>query len=214
MTSSKMFEYMPWRITQRFPDLDAPENFNGPFDMVYPWQAVLKVNPMNSLANIYRELVTNGHNTNRFPTGETPYSPEHFNAPDNAPDWAAYFRKFRSFRDRIITWWRHHQRSDGQAGGGWNDDTLVFSSRAPEAGDAQIDMKDTTVKLKDGGSNSITVTVGEGNLTYTERRNIDYTLDRGNLDEVREWDQVPVEVRMDFTWLYILGPSSASTTWP
>ncbi|MFC1509048.1 LamG-like jellyroll fold domain-containing protein [Candidatus Omnitrophota bacterium] len=128
MTYSKMFEYMPWRITQRFPDIDSPENFNGPFDMVYPWQAVLKVNPMNSLANIYRELVTNGHNKNRFPAAETQYSSQNFNAPENAPDWAAYFRKFRSFRDRIITWWRLHQRSDGQAGGGWNDDTLLFAS--------------------------------------------------------------------------------------
>ena len=128
MTYSKMFEYMPWRITGRFPDVDAPENYNGPFDMVYPWQAVLKVNPADRLANIYKELVTRGHNYNRFPTDEKPYSPERYNAPSNAPDWAVYFRKFQRYRDRIITWWRHHQRSDGQAGGGWNDDTLVFSS--------------------------------------------------------------------------------------
>ncbi|MCD6307423.1 MAG: hypothetical protein J7M24_00350, partial [Candidatus Latescibacteria bacterium] len=29
----------------------------------------------------------------------------------------------------IIDWWRHHQRSDGQVGGGWNDDTLIFGWR-------------------------------------------------------------------------------------
>jgi hypothetical protein len=39
-----------------------------------------------------------------------------------------YFREFEKFRERIILWWRHHQRSDGQVHGGWNDDTLVFSS--------------------------------------------------------------------------------------
>jgi hypothetical protein len=69
----------------------------------------------------------------------------------------------------------------------------------------QIDLKDTTVKIKDGGSNSIEVKIGEGNLSWTERRNMQYTLDRGLLDEVREGDQVPVEVSLDFLWEYITG---------
>ena len=68
---------------------------------------------------------------------------------------------------------------------------------------AQIDLKKATVKIKDRNGLNITVTIGEGNLTYTERRNIDYTLDRGILDEVREGDEVPVEVSMDATWEYI-----------
>jgi len=50
-----------------------------------------------------------------------------FEAPANAPDWAVYYRELQTFRGRIVTWWRNHQRSDGQAGGGWNDDTLIFS---------------------------------------------------------------------------------------
>ena len=76
---------------------------------------------------------------------------------------------------------------------------------------AQIDMKNATITIKDGGSNEITLKIGEGNLTYTERKTIEYTLDRGVLDEVREGDEVPVEVRMDVVWEYLTGPSVSST---
>jgi len=75
---------------------------------------------------------------------------------------------------------------------------------------AQIDFKQATVKIKDGDTpqNEITIKIGDGNLTYTERRNIEYTLDRGALDEVREGDEVPVEVRFDGVWEYISGSTS------
>ncbi len=127
-TYSKMFEYMPWRITGRFPDVDAPVNFNGPFDMVYPWQAVLKVEPENKMALIYRELVTRRYDSNAFPPDGMTFPPKEYGAPANAPEWAVYYRDFMERRERIVDWWGHHQRSDGQVGGGWNDDTLVFSS--------------------------------------------------------------------------------------
>ena len=76
----------------------------------------------------------------------------------------------------------------------------------------QIDLKDVTIKIKDGTTptaNEIEVKIGEGNLTYTERRNMDYTLDRGRLDEVREGDEVPVDVRMDFVWEFITGGTAS-----
>jgi hypothetical protein len=77
---------------------------------------------------------------------------------------------------------------------------------------AQIDLKNATIKIKDGGSEELEVTVGEGNLVYTERRNIEYTRDRGNLDEVREGDQEPMEVRLDFVWEYLKsGPAATSS---
>jgi len=80
---------------------------------------------------------------------------------------------------------------------------------------AQIDFKQATVKIKDGNTptpNEIEIKVGEGNLTYTERRNIQYTLDRGVLDEVREGDQVPVEVRFDAIWEYVSGSTVSGST--
>lgn len=129
MTYSKMFEYMPWRITGQFPDVDRPDNFGGPFDMVYPWQAVLKAAPGDRVANIYRELVMRRFDSNQYPPKDMTFPDvSRAGAPPNAPDWAVQYRDFQTKRENIIAWYRHHQRSDGQVGGGWNDDTLVFSS--------------------------------------------------------------------------------------
>ena len=75
---------------------------------------------------------------------------------------------------------------------------------------AQIDLKYATIEIKDGAGASIEVTIGEGNLTYTEAKNIEYTLDRGLLDEVREGDQVPVDVSLDFVWEYLRGPTGGT----
>jgi hypothetical protein len=79
---------------------------------------------------------------------------------------------------------------------------------------AQIDLKYAYIKIKDGSTpaNEITVKIGEGNLTYSEKRNIEYTLDRGILDEVREGDQVPVDVKLDFVWEYITGGTGSGST--
>lgn len=144
----RSFEYIPWEFDKRLPDVDAPVNFGGMFDMAYPWQAVLKVNPGDKTANIYKAFTTGDYTRGRYPSdmnklfgydvqsrqfdrypgdgGITVFG-RTFHAPESAPAWAVYFRELQTFRNRIVTWWRHHQRSDGQAGGGWNDDTLIFS---------------------------------------------------------------------------------------
>jgi hypothetical protein len=57
--------------------------------------------------------------------------------------------------------------------------------------------------------NMITLKIGEGTLTYNEKRNMQYTLDRGRLDEVREGDEVPMDVKFDVVWDYIKGSSVA-----
>jgi hypothetical protein len=50
------------------------------------------------------------------------------------------------------------------------------------------------------------VKVGEGNLTYDEKRTMEYTLDRGDLDTVREGDQVPMDVKFDIIWEFLSAP--------
>lgn len=79
---------------------------------------------------------------------------------------------------------------------------------------AQIDLKYALFKINDGGSNSITVKVGEGNITWTEARNIEYALDRGIIDEVREGDEIPMQVQFDFTWEFITGNDDTTTSPP
>lgn len=69
-----------------------------------------------------------------------------------------------------------------------------------------IDLKKCTLKIKDGTSTTpqeISVKIGQGNLTYTVARNIEYLLDRGVLSSVREGDQIPCAVKFEFEWNYI-----------
>lgn len=75
---------------------------------------------------------------------------------------------------------------------------------------AKVNLKDAYIKLSDGAStpNTLTIKVGEGNLTYSEKRTMEYSLDRGNLDDVREGDDVPMDVSFDLVWEYLIGSSS------
>jgi hypothetical protein len=78
---------------------------------------------------------------------------------------------------------------------------------------AQIDIKNTELKLQDGTTptpNEIIIKVGEGNLTYSENRTIEYTLDRGRIDEVREGDEVPMDVSFDLLWEFITGNTDSA----
>lgn len=77
----------------------------------------------------------------------------------------------------------------------------------------QIDLKQTLLKVKDGTTptaNEITVKIGEGNLTYSENRTIEYTLDRGLLDEVRLGDETPMDVTFDLLWEFITGNTDSA----
>lgn len=77
---------------------------------------------------------------------------------------------------------------------------------------AQIDLKQATVYLVGGGTGEeIEITLGEGNMTYSEKRPITYTKDRGMLDEVKLGDQEPIDVSLSFTWEYVSASVSLST---
>jgi hypothetical protein len=77
---------------------------------------------------------------------------------------------------------------------------------------ATIDLKNCTMKLKDGKTipNEVEIKIGEGNFTYTERVERDYELDRGILDTVRNGDETPMEVRFDFKWEFIKSKTGDS----
>ncbi len=68
---------------------------------------------------------------------------------------------------------------------------------------AQIDLKNATIKFVDGDENELEIKIGEGNLQFTEKVNRIYTLDRGQLNDVRDGDQVPLEVTFDFIWEFL-----------
>lgn len=49
----------------------------------------------------------------------------------------------------------------------------------------------------------LTIKVGEGNLTYSEKQNVEYKKDRGRLGTVRLGDEEPVEVSFEFWWEFL-----------
>ncbi len=53
------------------------------------------------------------------------------------------------------------------------------------------------------GGRFVEAKIGDGNLTYTENREMEYRLDRGELDTVREGDDQPLEISLDFVWEFL-----------
>jgi hypothetical protein len=56
------------------------------------------------------------------------------------------------------------------------------------------------------------VKTGDGNLTYTENKEYNYQLDRGNLDTVREGNQVPLDVTIDFVYEHVTSGTGEPVT--
>jgi hypothetical protein len=88
---------------------------------------------------------------------------------------------------------------------------LAVSNPQPDIYKA-IDLKDCTFKIKDGTTVPLEVTmkIGDGNMTWTERTELEYELDRGDLDTVGLGDQQPMEVRFDYRWDYVIGDSGTT----
>lgn len=70
-----------------------------------------------------------------------------------------------------------------------------------------INIKFTTIELRDGNNNFIAIKIGPGNLTYAEKRKRDYIMDRGLLDTVRDGDDEPMDVRLEFEWIHLTAAS-------
>ena len=58
----------------------------------------------------------------------------------------------------------------------------------------------------------IEVKVGEGNVTWSESKEYEYLLDRGDLDTVKEGDEQPLEVSMEFVYEHITTGTSEDIT--
>lgn len=58
----------------------------------------------------------------------------------------------------------------------------------------------------------IDIKVGDGNITYTENKNYEYETDRGSLDTVREGDEAPLDVNVDFVYEYITTGTGEAIT--
>ncbi len=61
-------------------------------------------------------------------------------------------------------------------------------------------------------SQQLDIKVGEGNLTYTESKEYEYLLDRGNLDTVREGNEQPLDVSLDFVYEFVTTGTGEAVT--
>jgi hypothetical protein len=61
---------------------------------------------------------------------------------------------------------------------------------------------------------SVTVKVGNGTLNFSEQKQIEYTLDRGNIDTTREGDEVPMDVDVDMTWEFLTAVAASGSPTP
>lgn len=79
---------------------------------------------------------------------------------------------------------------------------------------ARIDIKKCTFTFSDGTGTPLTIdiVIGEGNLTYTERRDLTYIPDGGVLDDVEEGDEQPLELRVDMSYEYVTSRSGGTAT--
>lgn len=64
------------------------------------------------------------------------------------------------------------------------------------------------------GQKSITIKVGEGNLSHSEKRPVEFTRDRGIIDTVRLADQEPMDLSFDLLWEFITAVASSGTPTP
>lgn len=60
--------------------------------------------------------------------------------------------------------------------------------------------------------NQLAIKVGEGNLTYSEKQNVEYKKDRGRLDTVRLGDEEPVDVSFEFWWEFLKASTGETPT--
>lgn len=120
-----MYEYMPWQFSHRTVNLEDPYAFGGPFDMILPAQAVNRIHPDHEHAGFMLKMTGPNYRSGH------PVDPGSFDRitlpnPHGAPEWALYLHDYNQKRHAIAEWYRSIQNSDGQVGGGWNDDTLLM----------------------------------------------------------------------------------------
>ena len=58
----------------------------------------------------------------------------------------------------------------------------------------------------------IEIKIGEGNITWTESKEYEYLLDRGDLDTVKEGDEQPLDISLDFVYEFIATGTGEDVT--
>jgi hypothetical protein len=85
-----------------------------------------------------------------------------------------------------------------------NTTSLTFS---PALGASVVD--DAAITF---GGRQLKIKIGEGTISYDEKRAIEYKKDRGRLDTVRLGDEEPMDVKFDIRWDFLKSDTSDPPT--
>jgi hypothetical protein len=91
---------------------------------------------------------------------------------------------------------------------------LVGDGALLTGGSTTVTVTETVKGVRDNiktltfASQEVEIKVGDGDVTYTENSEYNYDLDRGDLDTVREGDQVPMDVSFDIIYEHITTGTS------
>ena len=78
-----------------------------------------------------------------------------------------------------------------------------------------VSLKNSVVKFLDGTTptaKSVTVNIGDGNISWSESRELEYLKDRGTLDAVEESEENPISVDLGFRWTDFRSDPSGTVT--
>ncbi len=140
---SKMYESQPRHLNIQA-DYRNPIAYSGSFDMVYPTQAVIAVDPEFKIANYLFDFVGGKYNSAGELEDKSKLELKEFIGPENAPKWAIYQRAYNTPRHKVGDFYVARQNPDGQVGGGWNDDTMFLAN---DPFDVSVDSHDDVKKL-------------------------------------------------------------------
>ena len=80
------------------------------------------------------------------------------------------------------------------------------------AGEDGTGLLEGKAKVTLNGQKVINVKIGEGTLSHSESRPVEFTRDRGILDTVRLADEEPMDLSLDATWEYITAETGDAPT--
>lgn len=88
-----------------------------------------------------------------------------------------------------------------------NTTTINFTPAIQASGETVADNTVITVSGR-----RLELKVGDGNLTYSEKRNVEYKLERGRIDTVRLGDDIPMDVSFDIKWEFTKSDTAQPPT--
>lgn len=73
-----------------------------------------------------------------------------------------------------------------------------------------FNLRNATFTIADfGNAHFISVVIGDGNVSYEEKVNREYLMNRGHVYTVVNGDDVPMDVSFDFWWQFIRGAGAS-----